>query len=305
MFASPSGGSRFADLATDLTFLLPPGLRNVDRLRTDSSYLVELDQEFKDLVNGSDRPSEDRLNIMGAEVVEGNDYVGGKRVVDRSSAAHYFAYQTLPGDHSSLVKPDSSRSPSHEFVVDFYRRSFSTSSPPSTRELPNDLHIEVPPRANDVQPIGSQIFRRPSENWQSEVWSMAQAWNTAIRLGDSDSINRFYAERLDYYYGNRNVSGRSAVRELVGAMEKFPQRNIYISDPTFIQLDAEHVEIVFDKSYRLLGPSLSTVEGKVKHRLRFASFDGTWKITGQKDDQICWSSSQRDPTLRFPPGACQ
>ena len=112
LFASPSSGSSWADLAS----FLQPG-NSVDRLRSEDPYLVELDQEFKTLTSGR------RLNITGAEVVEGDGYLGTPaQVVGRASAARYFDYRTLPGDHSSLVKPQGLGSLSHEFVVDFYGR---------------------------------------------------------------------------------------------------------------------------------------------------------------------------------------
>jgi len=306
LFASPSAGSRLADLASDLQFLgfhLPQGFSNVDRLRSDSPYLIELDQEFKHLVDGSDRAEEDRLSIKGAEVVEGDDYVANNQVVDRASAARYFDYRTLPGDHSSLVKPATMASPSHQFVVEFFRSSFTRATPPN---MPSELHIEVPARTSEEEPGAWQRFSPKSdENWTAEIWSLTQAWISAIRGGDINAIRNFYADRLEYYYGSRNILGDAVAQQMNAAIEKYERRTLDVTNPSFLKIDAENAEVVFEKSYSLSGFNVTTNEGKVIARLRFTRVSGSWKITGQADDKICWSSLMRDPSLRFPPGACR
>lgn len=137
LFGSPSAGSKVADI---FSFLHST---EIDRLRTDSVYLRDLDQEFKNLMDGYDHAPADRVHIIGAEVVEGNDYENTMQIVEWQSATRNFAYQTLPGDHSSIVKPSSLSSPSHEFVVEFYEHfasSFNVQAEPAVARSTNPEH---------------------------------------------------------------------------------------------------------------------------------------------------------------------
>ena len=156
LFASPSGGSHVAsDVSPILSFLGLDQSRTADLLKNNSRYLGELDQEFADLIDGSNHHQADRLNITGVSVAEGEaSFLGTEIIVERPSAIHHFSYLTLPADHFSIVKPESLTSRSHDVVADFYSRfteSFQIQSPPLTTEIrPNNTNQQQPGESSAI-----------------------------------------------------------------------------------------------------------------------------------------------------------
>ena len=143
LYASPTGGSELADQAFPLLkFLKLPQTSTADLLATSSRYLIELDQEFADLIDGSSHGVADRLNITGVSVVEGEASVLGTQVVGRASASRYFSYEAIQADHFSIVKPESTSNRSHQILADFYSRfmeePFQTVVGPAIQTTSND-----------------------------------------------------------------------------------------------------------------------------------------------------------------------
>lgn len=136
LMASPSIGSEYAD-----NFLLS-GLVNFYRnwtgkqLRYMNDTLIDLDRRFKILID------EKRIsNLVGAEAVEHHAIFkipfipGSNKIVKTESASRYFGNtQVLAGtNHSTIVKPESSRDSNHLFLCDFFTKKFipSTSCEPA------------------------------------------------------------------------------------------------------------------------------------------------------------------------------
>jgi pimeloyl-ACP methyl ester carboxylesterase len=132
LFGSPSSGSLYADIASQIIAFFADLLGYedhgkyylLDRLRTDDETLLELDGEFDDLLKRK------TLQIYGAEAVEEHFLVPNpafdwlKIVPERSACHHYFqACTVLAGtDHFSLVAPAGVDSTPHKFLAEFYTR---------------------------------------------------------------------------------------------------------------------------------------------------------------------------------------
>ncbi|PYV76159.1 MAG: hypothetical protein DMG96_14990 [Acidobacteria bacterium] len=130
LIASPSYGSKLADR---LAFLA--GFYNQRlgiQLKWGNWSLRDLDARFKDLVNDRAIPS-----LIGMEAFENRFIIHRKFwpnklvVVTEESAGRYFGAPRLlrETDHFSCVKPDDTRHPAHQLLVDFWHKFRLLSSP--------------------------------------------------------------------------------------------------------------------------------------------------------------------------------
>ena len=129
LIASPSYGSVQADRLAWLAALYnqEQGLH----LKWGDALLQDLDSRFKDLVD-----SRTIRDLVGVEACE-NYFILHRKwlpdkniVVTEESAGRYFgAAKMLRGtDHFTAIKPDGPRHPTHELIVDFWRRYNSLKS---------------------------------------------------------------------------------------------------------------------------------------------------------------------------------
>jgi len=129
LIASPSYGSKIADI--DVIRYLTDQFNNrlSGQLRWNNEFLKQLDGNFKDLVHFKLVP-----HLVGREAVENHFVVHRKwlplfdrhLVVEPESAGRYFAHQVRlrDTDHFSAVKPDSREHPAYELLADFFRDEF-------------------------------------------------------------------------------------------------------------------------------------------------------------------------------------
>jgi hypothetical protein len=138
------------------------------------------------------------------------------------------------------------------------------------------------------------------------TWRAVQTWASSIRSGDSGLYRGFYADRLSRFYGHADVPADEPLQLMINEVQKYPTRELAVSNPSFQPIDKDVVQIDFDKSYRFSGPGVRLNQGHVKSSLRFTwSAVGTWKITAEFDRKICWSTLMRDPIMQSPPGTCR
>nr|WP_303903536.1 hypothetical protein [Thiohalomonas denitrificans] len=120
LVASPSYGSKWANRTDPLSRALNNRLSQ--QLKWGNDSLQEIDDRFRELVDGKHIP-----NLKGTEAYENhflrrNFFWARTKVVDKESAGRYFGSpRQLPNtDHSTCVKPDTFTHPAHELLVDFY-----------------------------------------------------------------------------------------------------------------------------------------------------------------------------------------
>jgi pimeloyl-ACP methyl ester carboxylesterase len=129
LIASPSYGSKLADISP-LDYLLELYNNKMgSQLRWNNVFLEELDGNFKNLVNNKLLP-----NLVGREAVENHFIVHRKwlpnrwLVVEEQSGGRYFAraIRLRDTDHFSAVKPDGAKHPAYELLADFYTNDFTS-----------------------------------------------------------------------------------------------------------------------------------------------------------------------------------
>jgi hypothetical protein len=141
---------------------------------------------------------------------------------------------------------------------------------------------------------------------RQEIWRTVQIWNSSILSGDVGLYKGCYADRLTRFYGHANVPIDEAVQMMIGEVQKYPIRELAVSNPSFQPVGDGGVQLDFDKEYRFSGSRVPLNQGKVKASLRFTRVDnGAWKITAEFDREICWSTLMRNPFMQSPPGTCQ
>ena len=131
LVASPSLGSRYANLAETLARAV--GHTQVDALRFSQSnaWLLDLDKEFQNLKEAGD------LRLVGKEIVE-DTFVTlrsllRRQVVEPFSGARYFgeAFKVPGSDHFTIAAPDSPEAIQHRLLLRFVHDMPARAEPPS------------------------------------------------------------------------------------------------------------------------------------------------------------------------------
>lgn len=126
LMASPSYGSRLANTLGWVAAIF--NNRLAKELQWGSSSIIELDNDFKDVVLDQELP-----DLECREAVENHFIVhfswlpvfSEASVVDRSSASRYCKYEMIAdSNHSSIVKPSEPAHRSHQFLARFYNNDF-------------------------------------------------------------------------------------------------------------------------------------------------------------------------------------
>jgi hypothetical protein len=308
-FASPSGGSDVADWGSMLLSIWGIRRPDIDRLRTDSIYLQELDQEFHDLLVGRHQADSDRLDIKGADLIEQDGYGGTPvLVVPWLSAARDFPeYKYLSGDHSSIVKPTDQNSPSHKFVVDFYKAFMSqgTNGPlyPASAAAPApdirpDTGIRVrrpttdsqtaaqpetldPQSGGDSNRVEKSRLPDPPDALMSYIWSLVKRWCYYFKIGDFGAWRDMYAERLVSYYTFSDFAVDDIIVQEKARARHFSQRDVRPSHPEFRMASRTEVDVKFDSSYFPSGAYVKPQQNERTSIFRFAWTGKDWKIVSQ------------------------
>lgn len=163
---------------------------------------------------------------------------------------------------------------------------------------------EEPERRESEQPL--HAVSQVSAESRQEILRTVQVWNSSILSGNIGLYKGCYASRLTRFYGHANVPIDEAVQMLIAEVQKYPIRELVVSNPTFHQVVDGGIQLDYDKEYRFSGSRVRLNQGKVRASLRFTRVDdGTWKIAAEFDREICWSTLMRNPFMQSPPGTCR
>jgi pimeloyl-ACP methyl ester carboxylesterase len=206
MFASPSLGSGYADLAGVVTWVLRN--RAGAQLRFMSQYLSDLDDRFAQYLDN------EAGKFLGAEATEHLPPKFGwirlpKAIVSKASSARYFSRrQVLHGtDHSSIVKPETVNCPGHNFLVDFLQE-FRTKFPSSHRATIKPVVEVVLAEPNVVQAPLAALFSAYEERYEDYYLTRA--------------IDEELIQKLDcacvWIYGPSGVGKTCAIKRNVSEM---------------------------------------------------------------------------------------
>jgi len=161
MYASPSGGSRYASELKAAARALDQVQAKQMQLRSD--FLDGLNNDFRGLLARRDPP------LRGAEACENRGIVHflwwhpGK-VVQEESCATYFGQARIIGgtDHISIVKPPTSKTESFEVLMDFYQQLFA----PSLKTRPT-LQVQIARYLSADSLMTLQEPRESATTWAS------------------------------------------------------------------------------------------------------------------------------------------
>lgn len=117
LVASPSLGSKYANLLEPLAKLFGHTQADALRFSQDNAWLMDLDSEFNNL------KSKAHLCIDGKELIEDCSLIPliKTQIVETFSAARYFGdpYKVPDSDHSTIAKPENEDSIQHRLLIEF------------------------------------------------------------------------------------------------------------------------------------------------------------------------------------------
>jgi pimeloyl-ACP methyl ester carboxylesterase len=319
LVASPSMGSYWANFASyyaDSTnnYLLKT-------LKQNDDVLVELDHDFRDLLDSPDVESSHPPQIKVAEIRE-QYFILCKNcnlelVADEDSASHHYygKNRVMHGtDHFSIATPRDEDDPSHQFLVDFYLnygeffgfrahtvdllagRSDDTTQPvnsapivatPNFSPAPN-TYPNVAPNPPRNLPLDQ------TDNRFATIWSTVAQWAKAIEVGDLKTYSSFYANRLDTFYGAKDVASWAAADAVSRSWGEHRQRRLVASRPVFRESGYGGVKLLFCKQLTFSDPQGRQYSETARSFLRFEDISGVWKIVEQCDIGACGSHSFAD-----------
>ncbi len=127
------------------------------------------------------------------------------------------------------------------------------------------------------------------ENIKSEVGNVIGNWTDASENHDLDAHLSNYADTVDYYKAGKVSAGR--VREdKQNAFEAYNNINFNIDNMKITPDETgEKATAVFDKEWTFEGDEKNS-SGKVQQQLQLAKIGGKWRITGEKDLKVYYTS---------------
>jgi hypothetical protein len=179
LMASPSLGSRYGDWLHGVAEASSHELGKI--LDTDNALLKDLDNRFRDMVDGRKIPT-----LLGAEFIENHfivrwSVIGPEPVVTEFTGSRYFGSPTriADSDHFSIVKPDGPEHPSHRSLVEFYRDKFLPAKIDSKQN--DDLYEQARDDLGKIQKILSSEKVSQGVNPGAEGASRLTATGTLSR----------------------------------------------------------------------------------------------------------------------------
>jgi len=124
----------------------------------------------------------------------------------------------------------------------------------------------------------------------NDVTNVVNDWKDSTENGDLDAHINQYADTVDYYKAGRvNISRVRADRERAFATYDSISINL---DNVKVTPDAsgEKATVVLDKEWDFEGVE-KVSSGKVQQQLTLGKINGSWKITGEKDLKVYYTSN--------------
>jgi ketosteroid isomerase-like protein len=145
----------------------------------------------------------------------------------------------------------------------------------------------VSPGATNV-PTPSPSATAPSIDTaaiRDQVTATLNGWSAASMAHDIEKHMSYYADTLDVYYSNTNVSASRVRADRERAYAVFSTIDIRLSNiKVVVEQSGERANATFDKTWNFEGDKYSS--GSVQQRIWLAKSGGRWLITGEKDLQV-------------------
>jgi hypothetical protein len=126
---------------------------------------------------------------------------------------------------------------------------------------------------------------------KKEVADVIEAWRKTLEARAGDESIKFYADKLDGYYGDAGKTKETVRAEHAKTFAKFETMKIELSKVSVKPETETSATAVFDKRWQYRGKEMTST-GAAQQALRLVKTDGKWLIVAEKDLLIYQMSNQ-------------
>jgi len=121
------------------------------------------------------------------------------------------------------------------------------------------------------------------------VLDTLEAWAAAIRAHDLSSHMSYFADRVDPYYLEHDVSSAHIRASLQPAYDRYSRLDVQLSNISVsLEPDGTTATVTLDKTYSFKGDKV--MAGSVKEMIWLSMATGRWRITGVRDLQVYYQN---------------
>jgi predicted Zn-dependent peptidase len=126
---------------------------------------------------------------------------------------------------------------------------------------------------------------------KKEVADVIEAWRKTLEARVSDESIKFYADKLDGYYGDAGKTRDTVRAEHAKTFAKFETMKIELSKISVKPETETSATAIFDKRWQYRGKEMTST-GAAQQAMRLVKTDGKWLIVAEKDLLIYQMSNQ-------------
>lgn len=161
--------------------------------------------------------------------------------------------------------------------------SINAPSPGNTRATP------TPTISRSSTPLPTQAPPPNTSPARQAVLDTLEAWAAAIRAHDLNTHMSYFADRVDPYYLEHDVSSTHIRASLQPAYDRYYRLDVQLSNiGVSIEPDGTKATVTFDKTYSFKGDKV--MAGSVKEMIWLSMTTGRWRITGVRDLQVYYQN---------------
>jgi hypothetical protein len=126
---------------------------------------------------------------------------------------------------------------------------------------------------------------------RNEVMGLLNGWLKTIREGNVDERMKYYADKVDIFYNENNISADKIRLLTLRAFSKYSTFDMQLSNINIdIDSPGTHAVITFDKKFDFRGEK--NVSGAVLSKLWLGKIGGNWVITGEMDLKTYYANTK-------------
>jgi len=157
-----------------------------------------------------------------------------------------------------------------------------------TESSPDVGNTRTSDRSNPPSPTPRAVPPNAAYARQSVVDTL-EGWAAAARAHDLNSHMSYFADRLDRYYLEFDVSASHIRATLQPAYDRYYRLDVQLSNiEVSLEPDGTGATVTLDKTYAFTGDKM--MSGSVKEMLWLSMANGRWHITGIRDLQVYYQN---------------
>ena len=155
-----------------------------------------------------------------------------------------------------------------------------------------DTNQATPSPTGDRSAIPSATPRAVPPNVSSTrqaIINTLEAWAAAARAHDLNAHMNYFADRLDPYYLEHDVTSAHVRANLQPAYDRYYKLEMKLSNiAVSLEPDGTRATVTLDKTYAFTGDKV--MSGSVKEMMWLSLLGGRWRITGIRDVQVYYQN---------------